>query len=64
MINNMQDINEIEGKSLNIKDSSYEFNKGSKILNKKMENEEYRNKIITFISVTSFIIAIIYILIK
>ena len=64
MINNMQDINEIEGKSLNIKDSSVQFKKGANILKKKMENENYRNKVVTFISVTFFITIIVYILIK
>ncbi len=46
LMNNMQDINEIEGKSIIIKDTSYQFQKDSKNLENKMKRASCRNKII------------------
>ena len=62
LMNNMQDINEIEGKSIIIKDTSYQFQKDSKNLENKMKRASCRNKIILFICVTILLSLIIYII--
>jgi len=62
LMNNMQDINEIEGKSIIIKDTSYQFQKDSKNLENKMKRASCRNKIILFICVTILLSFIIYII--
>ena len=60
--NNIKDINEIEENSLNVRNTPEEII--DKNLQKKMKEEEERNKVITFFSVTSLLIMIIYILVK
>jgi len=48
MMTNMQDMNEIEGKSVSIKDTSFQFQRDSKNLENKMKRIALRNKIILF----------------
>ena len=62
LMNNMQDINEIEGKSIIIKDTSYQFQRDSKNLENKMKRATCRNKIILIICVTILLFLIIYII--
>ena len=49
MMNNMSDMNEIEGKSVSIKDTSFQFQRDSKNLENKMKKAAVRNKVILFI---------------
>ena len=64
MINNMNDMNEIEGKSVSIKDTSFQFQKDSKELENKMKRAALKNKII--VGTVLFAIAglVIYVLLK
>ena len=64
MINNMQDMNEIEGKSVSIKDTSFQFQKDSKELEKNMRRKALRNKIIIGIVVIAIVGIAIYALMK
>ena len=48
MMTNMQDMNEIEGKSVKIKDTSIQFQRDSKNLENKLKRIAFRNKIILF----------------
>ena len=64
MINNMQDMNEIESKSVSIKDTSFQFQKDSKELENKMRRAALRNKIIIGIVVTAIAGLTIYALMK
>ena len=64
MMSNMSDMNEIEGKSVSIKDSSFQFQKDAKTLENKMKKEACRNKAILFIVVSSLLTLIIYLLVK
>ena len=64
MIANVQDINEMEGKSVAIKDSSFQFRRNSLALEKKMRNSVFRNRIILIISVSLAILILFYIFIK
>ena len=62
MMNNMSDMNEIEGKSVSIKDTSFQFQKDAKTLENKIKREACRNKAILCITITSIITIIIYFL--
>ena len=64
MITNMQDMNEIEGKAVNIKDSSFQFQKGSKNLENKMGRKNCINAILLLASISAFWCIILYILAK
>ena len=64
MINNMQDMNEIESKSVSIKDTSFQFQKDSKELENKMRRAALRNKIIIGIVVIAIVGLTIYALMK
>ena len=64
MITNMQDMNEIEGKAVNIKDSSFQFQKDSKNLENKMRRINYRNGILLLFVISALWCVILYILIK
>ena len=64
MITNMQDMNEIEGKAVNIKDSSFQFQRDSKNLENKMSRINCRNRILVFVVISFLWIIILYILIK
>ena len=64
MITNMQDMNEIEGKAVNIKDSSFQFQKDSKNLENKMRRINYRNGILLLFVICALWCVILYILIK
>ena len=43
MMTNMQDMNEIEGKSVSLKDTSYQFQKDAKSLENKMKKAAFRS---------------------
>ena len=60
MITNIQDINEIENKSVAIKDTSFQFRKDSLALEKKMRRNALRNKIILTIVVILILALFIY----
>ena len=64
MMNNMSDMNEIEGKSVSIKDTSFQFQRDSKNLENKMKKAAVRNKVILFITFTVLLALVIYILVK
>ena len=64
MMNNMSDMNEIEGKSVSIKDTSFQFQRDSKNLENKMKKAAVRNKVILFITFTALLTLVIYILVK
>jgi hypothetical protein len=64
MMSNMSDMNEIEGKSVSIKDTSFQFQKDAKTLENKMKREACKNKIILFIVITFLLTLIIYLLVK
>ena len=64
MMSNMSDMNEIEGKSVSIKDTSFQFQKDAKTLENKMKKEACRNKAILFIVISSLLTLIIYLLVK
>jgi hypothetical protein len=64
MMNNMSDMNEIEGKSVSIKDTSFQFQRDSKNLENKMKKAAVRNKVILFITFTALLALVIYILVK
>jgi ribosomal protein S3AE len=64
MMTNMQDMNEIEGKSVSIKDSSFQFQKDSKDLENKMRRAALRNKIIIGIVIVAIAGIAIYSLMK
>ena len=64
MITNIQDINEIENKSVAIKDTSFQFRRDSLALENKMKKNARRNKIILVIAVIIVISLIIYYMVK
>ena len=64
MMTNMNDMNEIEGKSVSIKDSSFEFQKNSKILENKMKRKNCISRFLLFIIIGFMTGIIIYILLK
>ena len=64
MINTMQDMNEIEGKSVSIKDTSFQFQKDSRELEKKMRRAALRNKIIIGVVIIAVAGLAIYALMK
>ena len=64
MMTNMQEMNEIEGKSVSIKDTSFQFQKDSKALENKMKRAALRNKILLFVAVATFLAIVIYIFLK
>ena len=64
MITNMQDINEIENKSISIKDSSFKFRRDSLALENKMKKNALRNKIILIVVVILVLALIIYYMVK
>jgi len=64
MMTNMQDMNEIEGKSVAIKDTSFQFQRDSKNLENKMKKAACRNKVILFITVVALLSLVIYMLVK
>ena len=63
IMTNMQDMNEIEGKSVSIKDTSLRFRQSSKRLENKMRRSCYRN-IAIFISLIIVLGIVIYLLNK
>ena len=62
--NNMNDMNEIEGKSVSIKDTSFQFQKDSRELEKKMRRAALRNKIIIGVVIIAVAGLAIYALMK
>ena len=64
MMTNMQDMNEIEGKSVSIKDTSFQFQKDSKSLENKMRRAAFRNKVLLFIAVVVVLGVIAYAFLK
>ena len=64
MITNVQDINEMEGKSVAIKDSSFQFRRNSLALEKKMKSNVLRNRIILVVSIVIALIILFYVFIK
>ena len=60
MITNIQDINEMENKSVAIKDASFQFRKDSAALEKKMKKNAFRNKIILTVVVIIILSLFIY----
>ena len=64
MMNNMSDMNEIEGKSVSIKDTSFQFQRDSKSLENKMKKAALKNKMILFIALSLVLCLIIYLLFK
>ena len=60
MITNIQDINEMENKSVAIKDTSFQFRKDSLALEKKMKRNAFRNKIILTVVVVIILALFIY----
>ena len=64
IITNMQDINEIENKSVAIKDSSFQFRRDSLALEKKMKKNVFRNRIILIVVVVTVLALIIYYMAK
>ena len=64
IMNNIPNMSDNEGKSLNIKDSNIQLEKDDNNLDNKMEKESYLNRFIYFIVTTSFLTLIIYILVK
>ena len=63
MMTNMQDMNEIEGKSVTIKDTSLRFKQDSKGLENRMRRNFYRNLII-LICLIIVLVYIIYLFVK
>ncbi len=64
MITNMQDMSEIEGKSVDIKDSSTQFSNASKNLENKMKREACKRKIMMGIVIAVIGGIIVYALMK
>jgi hypothetical protein len=64
MITNMQDMNEIEGKAVNIKDSSFQFQRDSKTVENKMRRMSCRNSILLFVLISALWCYILYIFMK
>ena len=64
MMTNINDINEIEGKSVSIKDTSFQFRRDSLALERKMRNSVWRNRIILTLVVIFLLVIIIYFIIK
>ena len=64
MMTNMTDMNEIEGKSVNIKDTSFQFQRDSKALENKMKKVAFRNKVILCVALSVLIGVILYLLLK
>ena len=63
LMNNMQDMNEIEGKSVSIKDTSLRFRRDSKGLENRMRRNFYRNSII-FVCLVIALAFILYLFFK
>ena len=64
MMTNMSDMNEIEGKSVSIKDTSFQFQQDAKNLENKMRRQAFRNKMILFIVIACLLGIIIYMFLK
>ena len=64
MMTNINDINEIEGKSVSIKDTSFQFRRDSLALERKMRNSVWRNRIILTLVVIFLLVIIIYFIAK
>lgn len=64
MITNINDINEIENKSVAIKDSSFKFRRDSLALEKKMKKNVWRNRIILVVVVVVVLGLVIYYMAK
>ena len=64
MMNNMQDMNEIEGKSVSIKDTSFQFQKDAKSLENKMKKAACRNKVLLCVALSALLAIVIYVLMK
>ena len=64
MMTNMSDMNEIEGKSVSIKDTSFQFQQDAKNLENKMRRQAFRNKMILFIVIAYLLGIIIYMFLK
>ena len=64
MMTNINDINEIENKSVEIKDSSFKFRKDSLALEKKMKRNAWKNRVILTIVVACLLAIIVYFIVK
>jgi len=64
MMTNMSDINDIEGKSVSIKDTSFQFQKDSKSMENKMKRQALRNKILTYVVGGGLLACILYFFFK
>ena len=64
MKTNMQDMNEIEGKAVNIKDSSFQFQRDSKNLENKMRRINCRNRILLFVLISALWCYLLYIFMR
>lgn len=64
MMNNVQDMNEMEGKAVSIKDASFQFRRNSKALEYKMKKNVIRNRIILIVSITLALGLIAYLIFK
>lgn len=64
MITNIQDINEMENKSVAIKDASFQYRKDSLALERKMKKNAFRNKLILTIVVIIVLALFIYFIVK
>ena len=64
MITNINDINEIENKSVAIKDTSFQFRRDSLALEKKMKRNVWRNRIILIAVVLIILALIVYYMTK
>ena len=64
MITNINDINEIENKSVAIKDTSFQFRRDSLAIKKKMKRNVWRNRIILIAVVLIILALIVYYMTK
>ena len=64
MITNINDMNEIEGKSVSIKDASFQFRRNSLALERKMKCNVFKNRIILILVVVFLLVIIIYFIAK
>ena len=64
MINNISDMNDIEGKSVAIKDASLQFQKNSKNLENKMKSLFLKNKVVLYVIGGCLLACIAYFLLR
>ena len=64
IITNINDINEIENKSVAIKDTSFQFRRNSLALERKMKRNVWRNRIILIVVVLFVLALIVYYMTK